>query len=146
MPLAFDKMRVYTRSMAHSCFCILLRQAARKTSAIYDQALAPLGMGVAQFSLLRKIERNGAISLTELAQLADLDRSTVGRNTKILQKQGWVELADSPDHRESLLRLTATGSALLQRGAPLWDQAQQEIELKLGQNGVEQLQSLLRAL
>ena len=49
-------LRVYTR-MASVCYCSSLRAAARKTTALYDAALAPVGINVAQFGLLRRIER-----------------------------------------------------------------------------------------
>ncbi len=132
--------------MSHPCFCILLRQAARKTSSVYDNALAPLGINVAQFSTLRKIRRAGSISVTELAHLSELDRSTMGRNVKVLQRMGLIEPAASDDHRETSVTLTADGRDLVERGSPLWDEAQKEIETRLGEDGVEQLQHLLRAL
>lgn len=135
--------------MSNPCFCILLRQAARKSSSVYDQALAPLGINVAQFSLLRKIARaqsiSQSISLTELARLADLDRSTMGRNAKVLQRMDLVEQMPGEDHRETHIALTAMGRDLVERGAPLWDEAQEEIEAKLGSEGVKQLLTLLRA-
>jgi DNA-binding MarR family transcriptional regulator len=62
------------------CYCDVLRAATRKTTAIYDVALAPAGVNLAQFSLLRKIQRAGSVSLSELGRLAALDRSTIGRN------------------------------------------------------------------
>jgi hypothetical protein len=40
----------------------------------------PLGINIAQYSLLRMIQRRQAVSLTELGGIAELDRSTVGRN------------------------------------------------------------------
>ncbi|WP_343312478.1 MarR family winged helix-turn-helix transcriptional regulator [Brucella sp. BE17] len=132
--------------MPHTCFCTLLRQATRKTSAVYDGALAPLGINVAQFSLLRRLERKGALSLTELAHDADLDRSTIGRNAKVLQRMELIEPVQTTDHRVNKVQLTATGHDLLLRGAPLWDKAQEAIEIKLGDDGVLQLQNLLHAL
>ena len=132
--------------MSKPCICILLRQAARKSSAVYDEALAPIGINIAQFSLLRKISRAGSISLTELAQKAELDRSTMGRNAKVLQRMGLIEPAASDDHRETSVTLTDAGRDIVERGAPLWDKAQDEIEARLGDEGVEQLQALLRAI
>lgn len=132
--------------MSSPCICILLRQAARKSSAIYDEMLAPLGINVAQYSLLRKISRAGSISLTELARLAELDRSTMGRNAKVLQRMRLIEPATSTDHRETSVTLTNEGRALVEQGNPLWDKAQGEVEKRLGHNGVEKLQALLEAL
>lgn len=74
------------------CYCDVLRAATRKTTAIYDAALAPAGVNLAQFSLLRKIQRAGSVSLSELGRLAALDRSTIGRNVRVLQRMELVRV------------------------------------------------------
>ena len=70
----------------------------------------------------------------------------MGRNVKVLQRMGLVEPAASGDHRETSMTLTANGRDLVERGGPLWDRAQEEIEARLGVDGAEQLQNLLRSL
>ncbi|MDE1157645.1 MAG: MarR family winged helix-turn-helix transcriptional regulator [Neorhizobium sp.] len=133
--------------MSHdSCHCILLRKAARKVSSYYDEALAPLGVNIGQFSLLRHINRMAPVSLTALGAAVELDRSTVGRNTKVLEKMELVESAPGDDHREMVLSLTPAGRALLAEGSPLWDSVQDDIEARLGADNTRQLQDLLAAL
>ncbi len=85
-------MRAYTQFMSAPCHCTRLRIATRKMTALYDTALAPTGINVAQFSILRTIERRQPVSLTELGRLLALDRSTMGRNVRVLEKQGLVAL------------------------------------------------------
>jgi DNA-binding MarR family transcriptional regulator len=133
-------------STATLCYCAALRIAARKATAIYDEALAPAGIGLAQFSLLRKIERGGGLSLSELGRLASLDRSTIGRNIKILQRMGWIEVGLGDDHREATVTLADGGRAVLRDGAPLWRSAQERIETALGEAGARELRALLAAL
>jgi DNA-binding MarR family transcriptional regulator len=128
------------------CYCAALRIATRKATAIYDDALAPAGIGLAQFSLLRKIERGGRLSLSELGRLASLDRSTIGRNVKVLQRRGLIEVGPGDDHREATVALAEDGRAVLRKGAPLWRAAQARIEAKLGEGGADQLRALLAAL
>ena len=70
--------------MKNECYCATIRDAARKVTAIYDAALAPVGVNAAQYRLLRSIERAAPLSLTELGRLTELDRSTIGRNVKLL--------------------------------------------------------------
>lgn len=124
----------------------MLRKASRKLSSYYDEALAPLGVNIAQFSLLRNINRLSPASLTDLANAAELDRSTVGRNAKVLEKLGFVAFTQGADQREALVALTDAGYDLLDRGAPLWDEVQATIDEKLGPGGVEKLHDLLTAL
>jgi len=129
-----------------TCYCSSLRLAARKVTAAYDEALAPVGVNVAQFAMLRRIARTEPVSLTELGQVYDLDRSTVGRNAKVLQRMGLVRIVVGEDQREAMLTLTVGGRAILAEGAPLWDGAQATIEQALGQANASRLLSLLRSL
>lgn len=131
---------------SQTCHCILLRKAARKVSSYYDDALAPLGVNIAQFSLLRNLARSQPVSLTDLAARVELDRSTVGRNVKVLQRMGLVKIGHGEDQREAVLTLSVGGRALLDQGAPLWDGVQEDIDRRLGADGSTQLQALLAAL
>lgn len=129
-----------------TCHCILLRKASRKVSSYYDDVLAPLGVNIGQFSLLRNINRTAPVSLTDLAARVELDRSTVGRNTKVLERMGLVQIGHGEDQREAMLEVTAKGHTVLIEGAPLWDSVQDDIEARLGPEKTKQLQELLAAL
>ena len=131
---------------ASTCHCIVLRRATRRVSSHYDDVLAPLGINIAQFSLLRNIHRATEISLTELSAKVELDRSTVGRNIKVLEKMGLVASGPGEDKRESVLSLTAGGLKIMTDADPLWDQAQQRIEDRLGKDNLDLLHALLTAL
>lgn len=139
-------MRVYTRNMKAPCYCAALRGATRKISAVYDHELAEAGINIAQFSLLRRIERAAPVSLTEIGRLTGLDRSTVGRNVKVLQRMGFVEPHEADDQREAAWGLSPRGVDLLAGTAQAWQRGQQRIEKKLGKAGVAELQRLLQAL
>src|SRR6202012_3095804 len=110
--------------METTCYCAAVRTAARKTTALYDSILEPAGVTLAQFSLLRKIKRAGTVSLTGLGRLAELDRSTIGRNVRALEKLRFVSVASAEDHREAAVQLTPEGERVLGAGSPLWDEAQ----------------------
>lgn len=139
-------MRVYTRFMNSRCYCVLLRHAARKATAIYDEALAPAGVSLTQFRLLRIVERQGSVSLTELGRLTELDRSTIGRNARLLERLGLVRLCSGTDQRESVVALDEAGRRALTTAAPLWDVAQERIEASLGADAEKRLLALLQAL
>ena len=51
-----------------ACLCANLRRAALALTSLYDDALAPYGLKVTQFSLLRAIQRHGEPNLTQLAE------------------------------------------------------------------------------
>lgn len=125
--------------MPSPCHCTRLRTATRKLAAVYDAALEPLGINITQFALLRHIARRQPVSLTSLARALELDRSTMGRNIRVVEKLGLVGTARGADQRESVVELTARGAALLDQAAPVWDRCQDEIARRIGP---ERLQAL----
>jgi DNA-binding MarR family transcriptional regulator len=129
-----------------TCHCVLLRKATRKVSSYYDEALAPLGVNIGQFSLLRNIRKTEPVSLTDLAHRVELDRSTVGRNAKVLAKLELIVIGHGEDQREAVLTVAPKGHDILEKGAPLWDGVQDDIEARLGPEKARQLQELLAAL
>lgn len=129
-----------------SCYCILLRKASRRLSARYDEALEPFGITIGQFSQMRNIVRNEPLSLTELAGIMELDRSTVGRNTKVLERMGLVETVAGDDQRQALLQLSGEGRALLKAAEPVWEDVQVKIDARLGEDMTGQLKQLLAVL
>jgi DNA-binding MarR family transcriptional regulator len=140
-------MRVYTHVMARECYCAVLRTAARKVTAIYDAALEPSGINLAQYSLLRTIQRRAPLSLTELGRLTELDRSTIGRNVRLLQRLGLVRVEPgAEDQREAVVTLDQAGADALQLAGPLWDEAQRRVESALGTDPARQLRTLLQTL
>lgn len=106
--------------------------ANRKLSALYDGALLPTGINIAQFSLLRNVQRRQPVSLTELGRHLELDRSTLGRNVRVLERMGLLRFGRGDDHREALVLLTDQGAETLQTALPLWQACQDDITDRLG--------------
>lgn len=114
-----------------ACYCTQSRRIARALTDTYDQALAPSGLKVTQFSLLRMVARLGSPTIGALAGATGLDRSTLGRNLRVLQKDGWAALSTGDDERTRVITLTKAGTLAVQRALPLWEDAQAEVRAKL---------------
>jgi DNA-binding MarR family transcriptional regulator len=115
-----------------ACYCANARRAALALTARYDEALAPHGLKVTQFSLLHAVRRRGAPNLTALAEATGLDRSTLGRNLRGLEALGLVALSPGEDLRDRVVALTPAGSARLRAAAPAWKALQAALEGVLG--------------
>ena len=126
-----------------ACYCTLLKAATRRMATAYDEALAPVGINVAQFSLLRTITRLEPVTLTELGRRMELDRSTIGRNVRVVERLGLVSLGRGEDQREAMVTLTDAGREALERGAPLWEGVQTTLEARMGSEGAQELRDLL---
>jgi DNA-binding MarR family transcriptional regulator len=76
--------------------------------------------------LLRRIEVVNSVTITELAEIVGLDRSTLGRNLRVLEKQSLIAIATKDDGRARRVSLTQTGREKLQQAVPLWREAQRK--------------------
>lgn len=129
-----------------SCLCTQLRRASRGVTRRYDDALAAVGLGAAQFSLLRHVQRLGQPSISALAEAMGLDRSTLGRNLRVLEEQALLQLSEARDLRAREVSLTDAGERRIAQALPLWEQMQQELNLQLGEGRRAELMQLLEAL
>ena len=125
-----------------SCVCVNLRRAARAVSQIYDEALAPSGIKITQFSLLRAVERTEPVAISALADELDLDRTTMARNLGPLERDRLVTLAPGSDQRVTEVRLTADGRAAVRKAVPLWEDAQAKVQRQLAAGRIEQLRAI----
>ena len=128
------------------CVCVAVRKASRRLTSAYDDALELAGVNLAQFSLLRNIRRNQPVSLTRLGDIMELDRSTLGRNVRVLERLDLVKSSPGRDQREAGVELTGSGAATLDLATPLWRDVQTRIHGKLGPARAAQLAELLTAL
>lgn len=131
---------------SNKCLCIEVRAAAQKLTRLYDDALTEAGITVTQLSELNTIRELGAPTVTELAQATDLDRSTLGRNLKLLEKRGLVSMAPGKDLRTRNVKLTRAGTAALKKGAPIWYSVQASLLDRIGPEKRQLLQELLTDL
>lgn len=114
-----------------ACLCTQSRRVARALTDAYDRALAPSGLKVTQFSLLRMVDRLESPTISALAESTGLERSTLGRNLKVLQKDGWTAVSSGEDERTRVVTLTKAGRLAVQRAVPLWERIQADINAKL---------------
>src|SRR5258708_23900668 len=114
------------------CLCTSLRQSALAVTQIYDQALVPSGLKITMFRLLRRISHAGAPTISELARIVDLDRSTLGRNLRVLERLGLVRLDGGTDERSKVVSLTRKVKAAFDKALPLWEKAQNAMRSMLG--------------
>jgi DNA-binding MarR family transcriptional regulator len=131
-----------SRQMARDCAWLRVRQASRALTAIYDARLQPAGIVTSQLSVLVALAALGEreIGIGDLARELAVDRTTLTRNIRPLEKAGLIRVARSPsDARTRLVLLTLTGARAVEAAFPLWEQAQRSVRETLGAVGVDEL-------
>ena len=137
---------VAMRDVERECAALRTRMAARKVTRAYDEALRPLGLKVTQFSLLIAIRKGAPESISQLAEILALERTTLTRNLRVLEKEGLVEIGPEGYRRARALGLTTAGEAKLKEALPLWRAAQDRFVKRIGKRRWSEAKALLDEL
>jgi DNA-binding MarR family transcriptional regulator len=90
-------------------------------------------MTVTQYGLLGHLAKFDGIGIGALAGKLIMDPTTLTRNLRPLERQGFVVAKpDRRDKRSRCLHLTASGRAAFETAKPAWVRAQRQIEQALG--------------
>ncbi len=133
------------RTDVHRCACTILRQAARVATQHFDKALAASGLRISQMSVLTTLRYVGPKTINELADIMVLDRTTLGRNLRPLQRDGFIAVEPGKDDRRTKnLVLTRKGEAIAIKAMDRWGDAQTSFENAIGLENAVALSKLLR--
>ncbi len=129
------------------CNCFAVRQAARQVTRQYERYFAQADLTSAQFSILVALSEEGPMTMLELAKVLVMDRTTLLRAMKPLQREDLLRNAASDaDPRQLVFALSPAGERKLKQAVPLWAKAQQEFEAGMGPREAAGLRKALLAL
>ena len=126
------------------CTGAMLRRAMRRMTQIYDDALRPFDLKLTQYSVLANLYQRPGISITELADILETDRTTLTRNLGPLQKRGLIAVAPEGTGRRRQLNVTEEGIALIRNVYPAWRDAEFKVRGILGLDATSELHGLLQ--
>jgi DNA-binding MarR family transcriptional regulator len=117
------------------CACLSFRQASRTVTQLFDEMLVPVGLLSTQLPVLVLLAYHGPLTISRLAALLVMDRTTLTRILKPLQAKDYIRTISTTDKRKNLLELAPKGHEVLVEAYPLWQKAQARIVhgLKPGQ-------------
>ena len=129
------------------CNCFAVRQAARRVTRLYERHLGKARLTSAQFSILAVLGQGRRMRMTELARLLVMDRTTLLRAMKPLQREDLLQSVSSDaDPRQLLFSLSSAGERKLKEAIPLWTKAQEEFESGMDPGEAARLRGALLAL
>lgn len=136
-----------TTSALSACNCFAIRQAARHVTRLYERYLADAQLTSAQFSILAALGEEGPLTMADMAGPLVMDRTTLLRAMKPLQREGLLKTHSSlEDPRQLLFSLSPAGQRKLEQARPLWSRAQEEFEADVGPREAARLRRSLLAL
>lgn len=116
-----------------ACHCFATRQLARHVTKLYERHLAPSGVTATQLSILSFLCETPGLSMSELSRIMVMDRTTLLRAIKPLERGGFVTSARKPGgSRWFVFSVSPAGLRKREQALPLWQAAQQEYETLIG--------------
>jgi DNA-binding MarR family transcriptional regulator len=114
----------------------------RMITAIYDDALASVGLKASQFNLLVATANREETRPAELAKYLEMDESTLSRNVERMCNKGWLGLEPGEDRRSHVIKVTDKGRALIRKAYPAWQKAQDDVSRRVGADSIAALKSV----
>ena len=134
-----------TNSLSYTdCNCFAIRQAGRFISQMYERHVSQAGITAAQFTLLVAISKRPGVTMQDLADHMVMDRTTLVRALKPLQRDGYVTAAQQDANSRAVgLHLSKTGVEKQAEAGKHWLAAQKEFEDKFGRERADDLRKSL---
>jgi len=127
------------QTIAAECVALRVRAVNRLLTSLYDDALRPLGVRVGQLNILVAVACMKQARPVELCRLLAMDKSTLSRDVKVMQRHGWLDQGAGEDARTRPLRISRRGFDLLEKCLPAWRAAQTKAKDLIGEEGTASL-------
>lgn len=121
------------------CIGARLRRLSRIADAYYRKCLVDFNITENQMTILFVLSKMGKIEQGKIGEILFLERSTVSRNIKLLEKQKLV--SRTIDYRPEI-ELTTEGKELVKVLLPKWEEVMDELAGKIGQAGFDDIKDL----
>ncbi|WP_298504227.1 MarR family transcriptional regulator [uncultured Maribacter sp.] len=121
------------------CIGSRLRRLSRIVDGHFRSKLSEFNITENQMTILFVLNKMGKVEQGKIGQTLVLERSTVSRNIKLLEKQNYIKRTS--DYRPEI-ELSKKGNELVQKLIPLWEETMDELISKLGENGLTYLSEL----
>ena len=118
--------------LGQSCPLRHLRQSTRVMEHIFDETLRPSGLRGSQLPVLAVTAVIGPTNISSLAERLVMDRTTLTRNLKPLERRGLIRIATGEDRRTREVSLTPKGAQVMAQVMPLWESSQNLVIEELG--------------
>src|SRR5262245_41259086 len=125
-----------------NCLCLASRRAARAITRSFDKHLRPQGIRITQFSVLSILATRGPLSISDLADRLDADRTTLTRNLALLESRALVKIRTGEDARTRIVAIAPKGESTLARALPAWRKAQYAMTELVGNQVADSLRQL----
>jgi MarR family transcriptional regulator, transcriptional regulator for hemolysin len=110
----------------------LIHDVSRMRRSAYDQFMKPLGVTRAQWWVLAYLSRHDGMMQTQLADVLEVGKASLGDVIESLERNGWVERRPDPtDKRAKRVYLAKPAQVLIKRMTTMEDDFNSQILAEL---------------
>jgi DNA-binding MarR family transcriptional regulator len=120
-------------SAMENCVCFNLRWVTRKVTQFFDSEMRRHGIRPTQWSILAALMGKNSWNMAELSDWLGMERTTLVRNLRPLQRDGLVKATGGGRGRLVELAITAKGRKQMEKLMPTWKSAQRAAIKTLGE-------------
>jgi len=115
-----------------NCTCFNVRRVARVITQFFDAEVRRHGIRPTQTPILRALQARNGWGMAELSEWLGMERTTLLRNLRPLQRDGLVRAKGGGRGGHVELEITEKGRAALAKMLPAWRSAQDKVVAILG--------------
>ena len=119
-------------SSVENCTCFNVRRVSRVITQFFDAEVRRQGMRPTQTPILRALQAKSGWGMAELSEWLGMERTTLLRNLRPLQRDGLVRAKGTGRGGHVELEITAKGRTALAKTLPAWRSAQDKVVATLG--------------
>jgi len=120
-------------SAVENCVCFNLRWVTRSITQFFDGEMRRHGIRTTQGTVLLALNARQSWSMAELSDWLGMDRTTLVRNLRPLQRDGFVQAAGGGRGNRVELAITPEGRNQIEKLMPAWRSAQRAVVETLGE-------------
>jgi DNA-binding MarR family transcriptional regulator len=120
-------------SAAPNCVCFNLRRVTRVVTQFYDAEMRRHGIRPTQGTILAALQAKDSWSMAELSEFLGMERTTLVRNLRPLQRDGLAQAAGGGHGNLVELSITLKGRKQIEKLTPAWQSAQSAAVKTLGE-------------
>jgi DNA-binding MarR family transcriptional regulator len=115
-----------------NCTCFNIRRISRVITQFFDTEVRQHGIRPTQTPILGALQTKNGWGMAELSEWLGMERTTLVRNLRPLQRDGLVRAKGGGRGGHVELEITAKGRAALAKTLPAWRSAQDKVVAILG--------------
>jgi len=129
-----------------ACINLQMMRSSHYILKAYDEAYRPFGIRATQMPVLGAVARRQPVTIRQIADELESERSVMSRKLLVMEKSGWVKEDPDAIGKEKMFLLTNKGKELIQKILPVRLEVQQRLTSVLTEDEMNLLLTLCNKL